>query len=207
MRNKHQRNVPSQIGIPLAGDLPSAQRAIPAMMEIFTHDEEIQVQNPSGTIEIPNAELTESSLEISDDATRLDRDLIYRFISEQSYWARDIPREIAERALDHSLCFGAYLSGQQVGFARMISDFATFAYLADVFVLPEYRGRGYSHRLMDAILRHPQLQNLRRMVLCTADAHGLYSQHGFSELAMPERYMERLQPGLYQRMKATRGEN
>ncbi len=129
--------------------------------------------------------------EISDDPARLDLGVIHRYLSEDSYWAQGIPRELIERAVAHSLCFGVYAGSAQVGFARVVSDRTTFAYLADVFVLPEHRGRGLSKRLMAAIMAHPELQGLRRWLLATADAHGLYRQHGFTALAKPERFMER----------------
>ena len=129
--------------------------------------------------------------EISDDPARLDLGVIHRYLSEESYWARRIPRELVARSMAHSLCLGAYAEGEQVGFARVVSDRATFAYLADVFILPAHRGRGLSKRLMAAITAHPELQGLRRWMLATADAHGLYRQHGFTALAKPERFMER----------------
>jgi GNAT superfamily N-acetyltransferase len=135
--------------------------------------------------------------EISSDPTRLDRALIHHWRSTESYWARGIPREVLDRALDHSLCFGAYLDGRQVGFARVVTDRATFGYLADVFVLPEARGRGCARRLVEAVLAHPELQGLRRMALATRDAHALYAQCGFSALARPETFMERYRPDVY----------
>ncbi len=129
--------------------------------------------------------------EISNDPKRLDLDVIHRYLSEDSYWAQGIPREVVERAVAHSLCFGVYAGSEQVGFARVVSDRATFAYLADVFILPAHRGQGLSKRLMSAVAAHPELQGLRRWMLATADAHGLYHQHGFAALAKPERFMER----------------
>ena len=135
--------------------------------------------------------------EISDDLARLDLGVIHRYLSEDSYWAQGIPRELIERAVAHSLCFGVYAGAVQVGFARVVSDRTTFAYLADVFVLPEHRGQGLSKRLMAAVTAHPELQGLRRWLLATADAHGLYRQHGFAALAKPERFMERREPIAY----------
>lgn len=136
--------------------------------------------------------------EISDDHARLELDVIHRYLSEESYWAQGIPRALVERAVAQSLCFGVYAEGVgQVGFARVVSDRATFAYLADVFVLPAHRGRGLSKRLMAAVSAHPDLQGLRRWLLATADAHGLYRQHGFTGLARPERFMERREPISY----------
>lgn len=128
---------------------------------------------------------------ISTDPSRLDVDLIHRFLSEESYWAAGIPRERVVRSIAHSLCFGAYdEDARQIGFARIISDFATFAYLADVFVVPEQRGRGVGKQLMAAIREHTELQGLRRWMLATRDAHDLYRQYGFSGVAAPERLME-----------------
>lgn len=140
--------------------------------------------------------------DISTDRDRLDVDLIHRFLSEQSHWARGIPRETVERSIAGSLCFGAYLNGRQVGFARVISDFATFGWLVDVFVLPERRGQGIGKRLVDAVVAHPDLQGLRRFGLTTADAHGLYARYGFANPRWPERFMERFDPELYRRSDA-----
>ncbi len=124
------------------------------------------------------------------DRTQLDRALIHRFLSERSYWAQGVSREIVERAIDHSLCFGIYRSSRQVGFARVVTDFATFAWLADVFIVEEERGRGLSKKLAAGILAHPRLQSLRRFMLGTRDAHGLYAQFGFEPIKYPERFME-----------------
>ena len=139
-----------------------------------------------------------SALVVDTDPGRLDRAVIHRWLSEESYWAKGVPRQVVDRAIDNSLCFGAYVDGAQVGFARMVTDRATFAYLADVFVLPEHRGKGYSQRLMDAILAHPDLQGLRRLLLATSDAHGLYAKYGFSPLSKPATFMERYRPDVYQ---------
>ena len=129
-----------------------------------------------------------SRYELSTDVVRMDINLIHEFL-RSSYWAKDIPRAVVEKSLQHSLCFGAFCDGRQVGFARVISDFATFAYLADVFVVPVHRRRGVSKLLLRAILEHPELQGLRRFLLATDDAHGLYAQFGFQPLANPEHYM------------------
>src|SRR5690606_22649770 len=117
--------------------------------------------------------------------------------SRDSYWCPDIPREVVARALANSLCFSALLDGRQVAFARVVSDRATFAYLADVVVLPAARGRGISKALVAAALAHAELQTVRRFMLATADAHGLYAQAGFAALARPERFMERYRPDAY----------
>ena len=140
------------------------------------------------------------ALEFDCDPARLERDMIYAYLSGESYWAAGLPRDVFERSLAGSLCFGVYVAGKQVGFARMITDQATFAYLADVFVLPDWRGRGISKALLAHILAHPGLQGLRRMLLATADAHGLYAQFGFTALSRPERMMERLDQQVYQRL-------
>jgi GNAT superfamily N-acetyltransferase len=140
---------------------------------------------------------TAQAYEVSTDAARLDRDLIFGFL-RTSYWAHNIPRQVVERAIDHSLCFGAYTGNVQAGFARVITDRATFAYLADVFVVPEHRGRGVSKLLMQTILAHPDLQGLRRFLLATQDAHGLYTRFGFKPLTSPEHYLTIHNPDVYQ---------
>src|SRR4029079_4228943 len=135
--------------------------------------------------------------EISTEKSKLQIDIIYRFLSEESYWARTRTPEQMRRGRDNTLRFGVYRGQRQIGFARVISDLATFAYIGDVFVLPEYRGRGLSKWLMQAMLEHPDLQGLRRWVLATRDAHGLYAQFGFAELVHPDRWMERSAPDAY----------
>ena len=137
-------------------------------------------------------------VEISSDSSRMDVDLIHDFL-RSSYWAKGIPRSVVERSLQHSLCFGAFSGGRQVGFARVISDRATFAYLADVFVVPEQRGRGISKALMRTILAHPELQGLRTLLLATHDAHGLYAQFGFKSVEHPERLMALRNPDVYRK--------
>jgi GNAT superfamily N-acetyltransferase len=137
------------------------------------------------------------SLHISTDKALLDVALIHRFLSEHSTWAKGIPLPLLHKSIEYSLCFGAYLQHSQVAFARVISDSATFANLVDVFVLPEHRGKGYSKRLMAAVIAHPQLQGLRRFTLATADAHGLYAQFGFKPLSAPDMFMERYAPAIY----------
>ena len=134
--------------------------------------------------------------EISTDRSRLDVALIHDFL-RSSYWAQGIPRAVVERSIQHSLCFGAFLGGRQVGFARVVSDFASFAYVADVFVVPEHRGRRISKLLMRAIIEHPDLQGLRRILLATRDAHGLYAQFGFAPLTHPEHFMTLHKPDAY----------
>ena len=140
--------------------------------------------------------LTLAQYEISTDLSRLDITLIHHFL-RTSYWAPNIPRVVVEHSIQNSLCFGAYQAEQQAGFARAVTDFATFAYLADIFVVPEHRGRGVSKLLIRAILTHPELQGLRRFLLATQDAHGLYAQFGFQRLAQPEHFMTIHRPSVY----------
>ncbi len=138
---------------------------------------------------------------ISCDPTRLNLDVIHGYL-QQSYWSPGIPREIVARAIKHSLCFGVYHGTEQIGFARVVTDQATFAYLADVFILDVHRKQGLSKRLMSEILAHPDLQGLRRFMLATLDAHGLYAQYGFKAVALPDRLMEKTRPKIYQEMAA-----
>jgi len=135
---------------------------------------------------------------ITTDPAALDVALIHRVLTS-SYWAAGIPLETVERSIRHSLCFGIFEGDAQVGFARVITDHATYAYLADVFVVETHRGRGLSKRLMDAVVSHPELQGLRRWMLATRDAHGLYARYGFTPLAAPDRWMERHDPEVYRR--------
>jgi GNAT superfamily N-acetyltransferase len=142
-------------------------------------------------------EIRDGDLLISNNKALLDRALIHGFLSERSYWAQDAPREIVERAIEHSLCFGVYRSGKQVGFARVVTDCATFAWLADVFVIETERGNGLSKKLVAAVRTHPQLQGLRRFMLATLDAHGLYARFGFKPITNVERFMEIFRPNAY----------
>jgi GNAT superfamily N-acetyltransferase len=142
-------------------------------------------------------EWREGAYLISDAEHLLRLDVIHEFLIK-SYWSAGIPKELLGRAIANSLCFGVYVGTQQVGFARVISDYATFAYIADVFVLEEHRGKGLSKRLMEMIMSHPKLQGLRRWHLVTRDAHGLYQQYGFSALSDPARHMELSIPDIYQ---------
>jgi GNAT superfamily N-acetyltransferase len=134
--------------------------------------------------------------EISIDRSRLDVKAIHEYLT-QSYWSPGIPFATVARAVDNSVCVGAYLGAEQVGFARVITDKTTFAYLADVYVLEPHRGNGLSRQMMEAITQHPDLQGLRRWLLITRDAHGLYAKFGFKPLAAPERFMERHTPNAY----------
>ena len=131
---------------------------------------------------------------ISTNNEQLDLAIIHNFISNQSYWGRGRRADTVQRALDHSLNFGVFENKQQIGFARVVTDFATFAWIADVFILEEHRGKGLARWLMESILSHPDLQGFRRWVLATKDAHELYRRFGFKELRRPERWMERPDP-------------
>ena len=136
-------------------------------------------------------ELKDDDLLFSTDRGRLDIDLIHDFLSRESYWVPGIRREFVERAIARSICFGAYEQGRQLAFARVISDGAGFAWLADVFVVADQRSRGIGKRLMEFVMAHPDLQRIRRFMLATRDAHDLYARFGFTPLAHPERLMER----------------
>ncbi len=134
---------------------------------------------------------------ISTDKKKLDPEVIHNYLSKESYWAKGISMELVKRSIELSICFGVYCDGNQIGFARVVTDCATFGYIADVFILPEFRGNGFSKKLMEVIINHPNLKNLRRLILATADAHGLYAQSGFKPLAKPERWMEKHNPDVY----------
>lgn len=140
--------------------------------------------------------MPDPTYEISTDAARLDPAAIHAYLT-QSYWSPGIPRAVVERAIAHSVCAGAYCNGTQVGFARMVTDRATFGYLADVYVLEAHRGQGISKRMLTELFRHPDLQGLRRMMLASRDAQGLYARYGFTPLSAPQRLMELLRPNIY----------
>ncbi len=144
-------------------------------------------------------ELRHAAYLISDDSARLDVDAVHAFLS-RSYWAAGIPRDVVARSLAHSLCLGIYdPAGAQVGLVRVITDFTTFAYLCDVYVLEAHRGHGLAKAALRAYSTHPRLQNLRRQHLVTQDAHGLYSQFGFTPLGHADRHMEKRDPDAYRR--------
>jgi GNAT superfamily N-acetyltransferase len=134
---------------------------------------------------------------VSTDKNKLDVEVIHHFLSTEAYWSLHIPRTIVERAIEHSLCFGIYKDAAQVGFARVITDTVTFGYLADVFVLPAYRGKGLSKFLMASIMDHPDIQGFRRFLLATRDAHSLYAGFGFTPPAKPQSLMEVLRNSPY----------
>jgi GNAT superfamily N-acetyltransferase len=135
---------------------------------------------------------------ISTDKSRLDLNIIHSFLTA-SYWAEGIPLETVQRAIEHSFTLGVYRADQQVGFARLVTDYTTFAYLADVFILEPFRNQGLSKWLLTVMIEHPDLQGLRRWLLATKDAHELYRQFGFTELRWPERFMEVLVPDIYKK--------
>jgi GNAT superfamily N-acetyltransferase len=137
------------------------------------------------------------TISVTHDRARMDVAMIYAFLSQDSYWAKNIPRETVERAMEHSLCWGGGDGDTQVGFARVITDYATFAYLADVFVVESHRGRGIGKLIMQAIAGHPELQGLRRWHLVTRDAHALYAQFGFEPIDAPERHMMKVRRNAY----------
>jgi GNAT superfamily N-acetyltransferase len=137
---------------------------------------------------------------LSTDPDRLDIDSLHAFLAHESYWAAGIAREVLKRAIAHSLCFGLYAGDLQAGFARVISDYATYAYLSDVYILAPYRGQGLATWMLTCILAHPDLQGLRRFSLTTKDAQPLYQRCGFTALVYPQRHMERLDPEFYAAM-------
>ncbi|HTM99279.1 MAG TPA: GNAT family N-acetyltransferase [Pedobacter sp.] len=142
-------------------------------------------------------EITENGFIFSDDSNLIDVTAVHRYLSEESYWAKNIPFETVQKSISNSLCFGVYKDTKQVGFARWITDSATFAYLCDVYIESEYRGLGLSKKLMSLMMFHPNLQGLRIYYLGTLDAHGLYAQFGFKPLAAPERRMEIVVKDIY----------
>ena len=145
-------------------------------------------------------EMTENGYLISTDKARLDIPMIHQYLSKVSYWAKNIPFEVVEKSIMHSFCFGVYLQNIQVGLARLVTDKATFAYLCDVFILEEHQGKGLSKWLMTTIHTHPDMQDLRRWLLGTKDAHGLYAQFGWVPLPeeMLHRFMQIHNPNLYE---------
>ncbi len=135
-----------------------------------------------------NYSVIKNEFNISTDKKKIDLDYVYRFLS-QSYWSPGIPMQVVKKAMESSLCFGIYYTTNQIGYARMITDKATFAYLADVFIDVNYRGKGLGKWFIETIMAHPDLQDLRRIILTTKDAHKLYEQCGFTSITNAERYM------------------
>jgi len=142
-------------------------------------------------------EQPKNGLLISTDKAKLDLNLIHQHLSTSTYWAQNIPIAIVKKSIERSLCFGIYENKSQVGFARVVTDYATFAWISDVFVIYTHKGRGLSKWLMDCIMSHPDMQGLRRWILATRDAHGLYAQYGFKPLEKPEMFMEIMMPNPY----------
>jgi GNAT superfamily N-acetyltransferase len=144
-------------------------------------------------------ESSADSYSISTDPAQLDIAMIHQYLSTESYWAKDIPLSVVQRSIDNSFCFGVYLGAEQVGFARLVTDKATFAYLADVFILPAHRGMGLSKRLVQYMQAHPDMRGLRRWLLGTRDAHGLYAQFGWKPLPaeLVPRFMQLHNPDVY----------
>lgn len=140
---------------------------------------------------------------ITTDHSKLDIPFLHSYLTD-SYWAKGIPLETMKRAIENSLCFGVFEGARQIGFARVITDYATFAYLADVFIIDEFRRRGLAKWLMECVVSHPSLQGLRRWTLATRDAHWLYAKYGFTPLQMPDRWMERHDPQVYLRWTKAR---
>ncbi|RFS25055.1 N-acetyltransferase [Chitinophaga silvatica] len=141
--------------------------------------------------------VTKGEYSITTDKTRFDLTVIHNYLANDSYWAQNIPMDTVVRMIEGSLCFGVFHQDKQIGFARMITDKAVFAYLADVFILPEARGQGLSKWLMETMLQHPDLQGLRRILLVTSDAHGLYAKYGFEPIQNPEKFMNLHNPDVY----------
>ncbi|OGT83348.1 MAG: GNAT family N-acetyltransferase [Gammaproteobacteria bacterium RIFCSPLOWO2_12_FULL_52_10] len=148
-------------------------------------------------MELPGLEWSRGPFRISTDQGLLDLDLIYQYLATESYWARNIPRDTFTRAIAGSLCFGIYWDDAQAGFGRVITDFATMAYLADIFVVEKFRRQGLSKWLLECMQSHPDLQGLRRWMLATRDAHGLYERYGFKTLQSPENFMVLHKPDVY----------
>jgi GNAT superfamily N-acetyltransferase len=142
-------------------------------------------------------EIIDNGFIYSDDTNLVDINAVHHYLSVESYWAKGIPLEVVKRSIANSLCFGIYKDGKQVGFARWVTDRATFAYLCDVYVATDFRGQGLSKKLMSLMMFHPDLQGLRVYQLGTLDAHGLYAQFGFKASAFPERRMEIIVSDIY----------
>lgn len=136
-------------------------------------------------------------IQISTDKSELDTEMIFDFLHNEARWCKGIPRPVVEKAIKHSLCFGAYTGTRQIGFARMVTDYATFGNLVDVFVVEELRGKGISRIILNAVSNHPELQGLRRITLATSDKQELYAKFGYTELGRPEIFMEKFDPMVY----------
>ena len=155
---------------------------------------------------MPVLEWQRAPYTISTDPARLELDAIHAFLARESYWAAGISRDVLARGLAHSLCFGVYHTEAQIGFARAISDYATYAYLNDIYILAPHRGQGLASWLIECVLAHPDLQGLRRLMLTTKDAQAFYGRFGFIPLVFPVRHMERLAPDSLEQMRASTAE-
>jgi GNAT superfamily N-acetyltransferase len=136
---------------------------------------------------------------VSDDKQKIDLTFVHEYLSKESYWAQNIPVDVVTRSIENSISYGVYHSGKQVGFARVVTDKATFAYLADVFIIESYRGKGLSRMLLECIHAHPDVQGLRRWMLGTRDAHGLYTKFGWTPIPYPDRFMQLHFPDVYKK--------
>jgi GNAT superfamily N-acetyltransferase len=171
---------------------------VPILNRLFRITMTVHMAATRGTLEPAAREFRKGEFTVSTDPALIELDEVHEFLTE-SYWAKGISREVVARSIENSLCFGLYAQGKQIGFARVISDYATYAYIGDVFVLESFRGRGLGKWLMECIMHHPRLQGLRRWSLITRDAHGLYAQLGFTSLDKPRNYMELHHPDVYQK--------
>jgi GNAT superfamily N-acetyltransferase len=163
-------------------------------------EKEISAFSARSTFEyliVTNLEWNKEEFAISTDKSRLQIDAIQDYLTNQSYWAKERTPEQTRAAIENSICFGLYEEDRQIGFARVVTDMATFAYLGDVFVLPEYQGKGLGRWMMEVVIGHPELQGFRRWVLATRDAHTLYEKYGFTGLKHPDRWMEKAAPNAY----------
>ncbi len=140
---------------------------------------------------------TRGEFSITTDNNKISLDVVHEFLANESFWAKNISRHVVERSIEHSLCFGLFKNDEQIGYARVITDRATIAYLSDVFVLAAHRGQGHSRWLMECLVSHPDLQGLRRWVLLTSDAHGLYEKFGFTAIDSPEKWMQKFNANVY----------
>lgn len=140
---------------------------------------------------------TKGDFTISTDKSKLDLEVIHDYLANQSYWSKNIPKERIRKSIANALCFGIYYKDNQIGYAKVVSDFSTMAYLGDVFVLEDYRGQGLSKWLMETIMSHPELTGLRRWILLTSDAHELYKKFGWQPIASPEKWMEIHRPDIF----------
>ena len=156
-------------------------------------EQSLSAQNPRNCI----MTVEKDGYIITTDKTKMDIAFIHHYLSTESYWCKGIPLDVVRRSIENSLNFGVFYQGKQVGFARIVSDLATVAYLGDVFITPDHQGKGLSKWLMEQIMNHPDLQGLRRWILLTRDAHELYKQYGWQPIASPDRWMEIHDPNVY----------